>query len=405
MHLPNHDNYQELLATPSLVRFTHAIEDGKLQPTLLIKAHSLLLKYILQGVRLQVKFFNLSNGMTCYALFVQDDPPHSVALWSIVGSKNEEDSLRDLASRRQCTVYLFNELCVNCAWSIAKINVVSGKLPDVFAQNNSSRGTTEADGKEVSRILDSLHLDTAESEFSFLLEALGEWAPLGNTFVLNGRQTASLDLLNDNEGTHQEEIAMALVGDLAISGAFIRTVLKEPSGEKEFADVLLTYTNGTIIIESKCLSVFDNRSALPPRSKLEKNLQKSARRAIKQLSTATRKLREGVEVYSASGELLKIERKQPVHAIVLVPELDLLQKIEEPLLIEVTRFMETQKGFLHILDTIQLFRMVQAAEMIASGSSRTTKVMAFDYYLIERAKFVAKNHRILFDMILRPERG
>ena len=45
--------------------------------------------------------------------------------------------------------------------------------------------------------------------------------------------------------------------------------------------------------------------------------------------------------------------------------------------------------------------MVQAAEMIAARGTKTTPMMAFDFYLMERLKKALEAGTLCFEMILR----
>jgi len=58
-------------------------------------------------------------------------------------------------------------------------------------------------------------------------------------------------------------------------------------------------------------------------------------------------------------------------------------------------------GYLHILDPAELLRVVQAAEMIFEDSEHLTKMMAFDWYLMERAKISIKSPTPYFAVLFR----
>lgn len=58
-------------------------------------------------------------------------------------------------------------------------------------------------------------------------------------------------------------------------------------------------------------------------------------------------------------------------------------------------------GFFHILDIAELLRVVQAAEMIAQGSTELTLMAAFDGYLIERAKHSLQHETPDFEILAR----
>jgi hypothetical protein len=91
----------------------------------------------------------------------------------------------------------------------------------------------------------------------------------------------------------------------------------------------------------------------------------------------------------------------PPHAIILVPELDLLA--------DATQFggeffkeaCTKLNAFLHILDISELSRIVQAAEMIARTSEGLSRMEAFDGYLIERTKYSIRQQTPAFEILLR----
>ena len=69
----------------------------------------------------------------------------------------------------------------------------------------------------------------------------------------------------------------------------------------------------------------------------------------------------------------------------------------------ITDFMKATGGFIHLLDLAELLRVVQAAEMLSRGSTKITKLMAFDYYLIERAKHAHKAETLCIEVLLHLE--
>jgi hypothetical protein len=98
---------------------------------------------------------------------------------------------------------------------------------------------------------------------------------------------------------------------------------------------------------------------------------------------------------------VEVERQDPIHAIVLVPELDLVDDHDAYGIDFMTDFMDATGGFAHLLDIAELLRIVQAAEMIAVRGETTTPMMAFDYYLMERAKKAADAGTLCIHVLLR----
>ena len=90
-----------------------------------------------------------------------------------------------------------------------------------------------------------------------------------------------------------------------------------------------------------------------------------------------------------------------MHGIVLIPDLDLIEDREAYGLPFIKEFMKATGGFLHLLDIAELLRIVQAAEMIVARGTKTTPMMAFDYYLIERAKKTLMAGTLCIEVLLR----
>jgi hypothetical protein len=103
------------------------------------------------------------------------------------------------------------------------------------------------------------------------------------------------------------------------------------------------------------------------------------------------------------GQALEVERTQPVHAVILIPELDLLRGNPEFGSDLLREFCKQTGGFLHILDPSELLRVVQSAGQIASLGKATTIMMAFDSYLMERANKVVEVGHLCLEVLLRME--
>lgn len=399
MHIPTNVIMQEMLKTPQIVRFSFPDQEGKRYPTLIIKAHSLLLKYIVQGVVAKLSFFAMSDGHFAYSLYIEDDPDKGVNMWSLLAHQDELLAIKELVKNGDCTIFLFNETCASCAWASAKIDIDDSVLamlhPPIFDDPDPAKYQ-----EEILKIINYPPEPTIESVIEANILPDMKWETIQNHFIQNSAVFTSLNLLTDNEGTYQEQLAQTLLGNLSPQGAYINTQLYDPNGNKEFTDVVLTHEYGTILLESKSLSIFQ-RAELPARNKLIKNIEKSTEKALKQLKGAVKKLHSNVTVFDQHGKEVKLERKMATHSIILVPELALLAENNDHWWDSMIKFMEETGGFLHFLDTIQLFRIMQAAEMIAKTSQKNTPMMAFDYYLMERPKILSQYRSICVDVLLK----
>ena len=273
MHLPRAELWQEMLAVPQFVRFTFPLQNGDAQyPTLIIKAHSLLLKYIVQGVPLTLHFIALSDDRCAYVLHVADDPKGGVFLWSLLADADETAAIEDLGKHSGCSIYLFNEACTNCAWASASVTITSS-MAALAVSSKKDDSDPARYSKEVDIVLDGIRNGATGAAAGTAVSPSTEWKPLLSKFIVNGPKSASLNLLFDNEGTYQEQLAHVLLGDLSPRGAFLNTQLHEPSGNKEFTDLVLTHEFGTILINRRH-SVSLNNERLFQR---EKNSKRTSR--------------------------------------------------------------------------------------------------------------------------------
>ncbi len=392
---------EEMLATPQFVRFCFPYQDGsERHPTIVIKAHSLTLKYIAQDVPLKLFFFMTKDGHCIYGIHVRDDLATGFVMWSLLTKDDEVIAVKDLAKHGRCSIYLFNEACVNCAWTSVTIDIGVSILEFVDAALLDNADPAKY-ADELSVVHKQVDNGTGSTKTQADIKPTAGWKALQSHFILNGVRVSRLNLLSDNEGSYQEQLAHTLLGDLSPRGAYPNPQRHEPNGNREFTDLLLTHEYGTILLESKTLSILEQRTKLPDRAKLLRNIDKSAEKGFKQLKGAARKLRDNVPVFDEQGKVIELEREQPPHAIILVPELDLLAEKNENWFDRVVEFAQETGGFLHILDTVQLFQMMQAARMISDASHSSTPMMAFDAYLIEHFKLTANHRSIHVRMLLQ----
>ena len=184
------------------------------------------------------------------------------------------------------------------------------------------------------------------------------------------------------------------------SGVHHSPQIPKGNGTRELTDILLSHEFGAVLIESKTLSVL-TRARLPDRVKLKRDVSAHIGKGFGQLRGAIRALKSDVSVTNVKGNSLPVERELPAHAIVLIPDLKLVDDHEAYGIEFIQEFMRATGGFAHLLDISELLRSVQAAEMIAARGTRTTPMMAFDYYLMERAKKAAEAGTLCIEVLLR----
>jgi hypothetical protein len=386
----------EFLAVPQLVRFDMAHGQNGLEPTLLVKASSLSLKYLLRQKSFRLMVMRVGNKIA-YAVEIPDDPEDPVATWSLMELPNEATALKTLITNPKCMVFLFNEVAVSVAWTEVDVRIDPSL---VIAIDSVEFHTTPNDDDEilVGRRLDEVRTQTNVPETQLLSFNAIEWHEVQAAYITNQINSSNLSLFHKDEGGQQEEIAVWMTDNLHPQGC-VKSPQVQEKNLRELSDILLSYEFGAFLIESKSLSVL-TRDNLPDRNKLANDLSKHIAKATRQLIGGIRNLKNGAIVKDQAGRVLNIEREKPVQTIILIPDLALLQDATQFGADFIKQFMEATGGYLHILDPAELLRIVQAAEMIVEDSEHLTKMMAFDWYLLERVKRAMKqatpNFAILF---------
>lgn len=404
MHIPSALNRSELLATPQMVRFDYVEGENEFEPTLLIKADSLILKHLTQGVRVQLMIGLVRGDRLLYGLIVHDDPTSPGVIWSILEREEERQALFGIAAGKPLQIFLFNELAVNLAWKCVSLDILDGRLGSIAAHASLGRFDYLGMGATVDdlfiRSRDGDNSDPTLLHFDLLTSP--PWNAVRNTLITNQAGVSELDLFDLDEGRQQEMLVIWLADNLRPTAAIDRPQIRKGGRLRELTDILLSYSGGSFIFESKALALF-NRQELPDRTKLRKNTIANIEKAFKQLKGAARQLRDGTKVYDLEGRELAVERTQPIHAIVLVPDLRLLPN--EFGFAMMAEFMATTRGYLHILDPSELLRIVQIAEELVrrSESQTLTPMMAFDSRFIARAETCLEARSLNVEIITRFE--
>lgn len=400
MHILAGYYWSEFLATPQLFRIDHAHGGAQQVPTLLLKASTLLLKYIVQGSPLELVLGRCGERLL-YGVRVFDDVAKPATIWSSAEHEVERSALLGLIGRTECPMFLFNELALNAAWTNVRMEVPreASALIESSALFPLDHSTFK---EEAAKVIEGWSQPSVAElpHFSMPLKPAHEWRETVSHYITNRGVDSPIHLFNRDEGGQQEQLAVWLTDNLQFAGAAHSPQVPKGPRRRELTDLLLTHQFGTALIESKTLTIF-NRPTLPTRDDLAADVSKHIDKAVAQLRGAVRNIRSGVPIYDKSGPELQVERSQPVHAIVLVPEFDLIQDAARYDRMFMANFMQATKGFLHFLDIAELLRVVQAAEMLAKRGTTTTPMMAFDYYLIERAKKSLAAGTPIIEVLLR----
>lgn len=387
----------EFLAVPELIRLDMAHGQNGPEPTLLIKSNSLSLKYLLRRRSLRFVLTQVGSNIA-YAVEIPDDPDAPAMAWSLMALPNEALALKTLIEIPRCVVFLFNELAVSVAWTELDIRI-HPRLANTIDAAEFHPTLQDNDPDRIGQRLDEIRTNLEIPGTQVLSFSDIKWHELHLKYVTNALGVSSLSLFNTDEGAQQEEIAVWLTDNLHPKGC-VKSPRVQEKRSRELSDILISHEFGVVLIESKSLNIL-TRESLPDRAKLAADITKHIRKATKQLSGGIRNLRNNLAVTDLAGNLLNLPRLQPAHAIILVPDLSLLKDSTEFGFEFIYRFMNATRGFLHFLDPAELLRMVQAAEMISEDSENLTKMMAFDWYLMERAKVAIRHKTPSFGVLFR----
>ncbi len=401
MHWLSAHNRSEFLACPQLIRFDYAKGRDGFEPTLLIKGSTVLLKYIVLGARMQLAFA-MCDGRLLYALKVCDDGDDGGILWSVAEREEELNAVRGLTRGEPLVAFLFNELAVNVGWNDLPVPDALDRL--LAGADGPALGRFDHDGMvaTVGPMIDRLRKSGANNDEWWVSEVGGksDWKAVHNNFITAGASSSLIHLFDDDEGNQQEQLGVWLTDRLQPSGAYHSPQVPKGNGTRELTDILLSHEFGAVLIESKTLSIL-TRERLPDREKLTRDVLAHIDKAFSQLRGAIRALKSDVPVTNLKGDLLSVEREKPAHAIVLIPDLELVEDHDAFGLEFMRDFMAATGGFAHLLDISELLRVVQAAEKIAAQGTTITLMMAFDSYLVERAEIAANKGTLCIEVLLR----
>lgn len=404
MHILSAQYRSEFLATPELVRLIMAHGDEGLEPTLLIKSSTLTLKYLLQTKKMKLVVLRVAKDWLAYGIEIQDDPNHPALLWSLLEHPNEMEAFRKLMSSPKCNLFLFNELALNVAWCDLEIAIDDDRWKSLILNS-----TMHPEGDESALEMFRQEVETLDSTppylrngFILALPEIQEWNEIKSTYITNGISHSLISVFDQNEGNQQEEVALWLLDNFAAEGAYKGPQIHEHTKVRELTDILLSHEFGAILVESKALSIL-SRDDLPDREKLTRTVVKHVNKATSQLIGAVKNIKRGLPISDNDGIALDIERSATPHAIILIPDLSLINGSADFGRSYLKDAFERSEAIFHILDPVELLRVVQAAEIISERSESTTPIMALDYYLVERFKIAVKTDTPDFNFLLKTQ--
>lgn len=308
MHLLAADYREEFLATPQLIRFEHADGQNYKRPTLLLKASTIVLKYVALNVPLNFVFATVNNRLI-YALRINDDSSGPYTLWSIVEHEREKAALLHLMKVGKFPIFLFNETAINVSWAEGEISPTS-RTGELIQSASLEPFDYDSLQPYVVSVLDQFdeeltpdhHIETAK------IDIVTEWHELYNNFITSHGSSSPINLFHDDEGGQQEQLAIWLTDNLDPLHVYSSPRVPKGDSTQELTDVLLSHAHGSFLIESKALTIF-GRKNLPDRAKLMRNMSRHLTKSISQLKGAIRSLKREIPVTDANGLGLAVERQ------------------------------------------------------------------------------------------------
>ena len=355
---------------------------------LLIKATTHTLKYFIRLRTFRLLFWKSETSRHLwYGVQIADDPASPGTLWSIAQSEEELTAIFRLFDTAEVSVFLFNEERLNVASARIKVRFTEPERIGIIAD---AKPAPDGASKLSHGFIDSL---LAPGSSVKLLEANPagscEWIEVQSKLITQRLTQCELSMITGEEGDQQELLAEWLVDALGGPAAVRNPLVYEQQGPRELSDLLLSYEYGCFLLESKALAIIA-RDLMPDRATLRRNVLKQVNTAVSQLTGACANIRRGLRVADKEGRDLVLTRDQPIHCMVLVPDLSLIGDCDILVPKLTLSILKKAKGFLNLLDPIELRRLVHNAGFMAMNSKALTPIMAFDGILLKRCELAGK---------------
>lgn len=356
MHILSGRAAREFEAVSDLVLLDMCEGGEGLEPTLLIKTSTLNLKYLSRS-SLELQVTTSEDLGIKYSLIILDDSQDPLVLWSQVAVDEEADALSRILSGEPCTAFMFNEWSVPVGWSVLRI---------------ASEGES-----------------TTPDELLVPLSLTKPWIDVpSHTYY--GDTHSIIDLTDSDEGAQQENLAAWLLHRLG-RGVTVEASPKVNKGvlEKEITDVLVTWSGGALLVESKALGVLVGPD-MPNRQVLRKRAGKSVDKGRRQLEGGVRTLRQLGRVAACTGPNgAPALGAEIVHGAVLVSDLSVLEKSQLPSPMDLQELVGSKGLMWHVLDPHELVRLIQATAYY-SDRDRAPAGVVLDALLVKRFEVALK---------------
>jgi hypothetical protein len=249
VHIPSAQDRSELLSSGALARFSWAWRDtyDVREPTLLVKASTLQLKYLFSQSRANLVLTRLPNNALGYGVEIQDGGRTPARLWSIVANEAELDAIAALW-RGSFVAHLYNEGTVN----VASANLILEESPDsriVALLEGVSPVPNEPTKAMISALHD--HFNSVDegapdpAAVAVLPAVLSTpWREIRSHMYADSGAVLSVSLLDRDEGGQQESLALWLTDNVQAGKVFRGPTIDSGPRRRELTDVLIPYDDG-----------------------------------------------------------------------------------------------------------------------------------------------------------------
>src|SRR5882757_1230224 len=197
----------EFLAVPEIIRLV--VPDNVKVPSLLIKTNSLTIKYFYRLRDFTLIFSPMPDGTLLSGVQINDDPVHPGTIWSLIAGENEIEAIRLLAKTGKLDVFLFNEAAISVLSASVELDVPQQALLDLTEDIRLSvRNEFEDEIEKIGKRLDSVRSAQNVPFVKLTLKYSCDWRQVKSHYITISLRPSLLDLIGENEGEQQEELAV-----------------------------------------------------------------------------------------------------------------------------------------------------------------------------------------------------
>ncbi len=358
------------------------------QTKLIIKTNTSSIKSLIVGCPLQL-LFGRKNNYLCIGAKIKDIPDGALFISKAQYNFKEHEALISALQKCEFDILLINEMDILVAW--AKLKISKQEAENIL--NFIGETYTGVYTKEVEYAHDCFCV-SVENKYKTIYPKAHKIPFIEIETIIEDWNTSKVYYYGDNnyydfkindkeEGrTFEKEIASALTNIFPTS-LYKNPKVRKGNNIRELTDIFAFYKYGSFLIEAKDVSII-NCDGYSNKARRILRIQNQVKKAIKQMTGATKLFLEGNEIYSDNNEKININRNQPPHCIILITEF-----IHEGDWGEVEDLL-----FNAINETGAMFHIIDFNEFVELLKASSGKPEIIDYNLMQRWKCLMENHSI-----------